>query len=194
MKGYLILILVAVSINSFGQEEKQKSLLVSANVGLGSHIGIVAKTSVEFENNCRLGLSYSYFIRRAASTPNDFDTGIIERVFFLNTIQPLDILNNCHAHVGKVWSISNHASFYLDAGVGMSKLRRPEDWSRNNNFPASSNYSYSNKSYNLFSFSLNPHFEIQPAEWIDFIVGPYFLHTGEQGVLALNAGIQFKLN
>ncbi len=191
----LSLLAVSISFYSSGQNNKFDSVYIAQSFGLGTHVGFDLSISKSINKKFRLGLGYSYFIRKASSTPNDYETGLVSKVLSLGLLKPYDILNSYHVIFGRVFPFTETVALNFEGALGLTRVKQPEDWVfQDNIIGLADNYTYTEKSYNLISFRLKPTFEIQPLDRFYFTVAPQVLYSSEQVVFSGNIGLQYRLH
>lgn len=188
-----VLILTSFDITQ-SQDRKLDSVYVAVNLGVGSHVGFDITTTIKVGRIFRMGLGYSYHIREAQSRPEDYEKGIINRLFaFGLVLSPYDFVSSYHAVLGRIIPISEKLSINLEGVVGYSRVKQPENWQFRGEVGFADNYSFENIKYDLVHVGLRPKLEFQPIDRLYLTIGPQIIYTKEQLMVTGQLGLLFRV-
>ncbi|WP_418603508.1 hypothetical protein [Hwangdonia sp.] len=186
----ILIVLNAQLINA--QENKKNTYYLSSELNLGNYFGVDYNLNYVFKNNYSLKLGFSGNVRKPKSEPEDFSGGL-NGLFSVGIKNPYDHLLNYRIDFGKIYNFNPEGTIRLNFsfGIGYTIIKEPDNWQfveSDTVINLAENYTYSYKSYNTLSFTINPKIEFPITKFFGLSVSPMLQMNKDRTYFGIGLG------
>ena len=136
--------------------QREGLVFVNANTYVGNLVGYETSLNYALTQNFSIKAGYSSFSQTAKGLPDDFEEGFAS--IFEDTDLPMDEVQSYSLMVGSSYLLNaaNQITFVPHLGVGLSRVKIPNNWIKDESDPWLSNYRFDNQPATKISLVLNP--------------------------------------
>lgn len=163
-------------------------------INAGNFYGVNFDLTYVYDEAYSFQIGYSWHLRGAASTPDDYFSPI-GTILFLGLTGPYDKLSNTYFNVGKIIELNEIKTIRANIliGVGITSIRKPTNWEPNGQSSFDNNYTWDIAEYDVFSLVFKPRLEFVIIENFGASLTPTLYYNNKQTYMGISAGIMLGI-
>lgn len=190
MKQILLVLLLITGINSAHAQSNSNHAIYFANeFNLGNYFGADVGMNYVYSEKYSVKAGYNANLRLAKSTPYDYSSGLVGAYLF-GLAEPMDQLENYHLAIGQIYKLNKSGTIRVNfaLGLGLTTIKEPKNWQRENRAFLVENYTWNYKKYNTLSLIVNPKIEFPFSRFYGFTVSPMIQINKDRIYLGIGIG------